>query len=193
MKFIYPEGATPFNQDDAAALIPKHITTQDQLNEWEQVNIIEGERWLFSRKRKNILTVEFLKNIHKRMFDKTWKWAGEFRKYNPNIGVPYLLIQEKLRHLCDDATYWVNNKVYSIDEIAARFHHRLVAIHAFPNGNGRHARLMADALLVQLGAARFSWGKETLVKPSQTRSQYIKALKQADKENYKALLNFVRS
>ena len=193
MKFVYPEGATPFNQDDAAALIPKHITTQNQLNEWEQANIIEGERWLFLRKRRNLLTLEFIKTLHKKMFDKTWKWAGKFRNYNTNIGVAYPLIQESLKALCDDVAYWIKNKVYSIDEICVRFHHQLVAIHAFSNGNGRHARLMTDALLNQLGEAHFSWGKHNLIKQSETRNQYIKALRDADKGNYNTLMKFVRS
>lgn len=193
MKFIYPEGATPFNQDDASALIPKHITTQDQLNEWEQANIIEAEKWLFARKRKNLLSLEFIKALHKKMFDKTWRWAGKFRNHNTNIGALYSLIQEKLQSLCSDISYWVHNEVYSVDEIAVRFHHRLVAIHAFPNGNGRHARLMADALLVLLNARRFSWGKDNLIKQSETRQQYIKALKQADNEMYDDLIRFVRS
>lgn len=193
MKFIYPEGATPFNQDDAAQLIPKHITTQNQLNEWEQANIIKGERGLFSRKGKNLLTIEFIKALHKKMFDKTWKWAGKFRNYNTNIGILYHIIQESLKALCDDVSYWIQNKVFPIDEIAVRFHHRLAAIHAFPNGNGRHARFMTDVLLVQLGSPRFSGGKLNLIKPSATRDKYIKALRQADNGDYKGLMDFVRS
>lgn len=193
MRFVYPGGATPYNQDDAVHLIPKHITTQNQLNEWEQANILQGERWLFSIKRKHILTVDFIQKLHRKMFDKTWMWAGKFRTYNTNIGVHYHTIQESLKALCDDVVYWIENKVFSIDEIAVRFHHRLVAIHAFPNGNGRHARLMTDALLVQLKASRFSWGKHNLVQQSQIRNKYIEALKEADNGNYKLLLDFVRS
>ncbi len=193
MKFVYPEGATPYNQDDAEALLPQHITTQDQLNEWEQANILEAERWLFSRKQKDLLSVPFLQKLHKRMFDKTWKWAGRFRTHNTNIGIPYPVIQESLKALCDDVTYWVHHKTFPIDEIAARFHHRLVQIHAFPNGNGSHARLMADALLVNNGRSRFIWGRKSLVHASQTRDTYIKALKNADRGDETLLLRFVRS
>jgi Fic-DOC domain mobile mystery protein B len=192
MKFLYPEGPPPFNQDDAAELIPKHITTQDQLNEWEQENIIKGEGWLFSRKRKNLLTIEFIRTLYKHMFNDTWGWAGKFRTHATNIGVEYYAIQESLKVLCDDVSYWIKKKEFPIDEIAVRFHHRLVEIHAFPNGNGCHARLMTDALLVQLAVSRFSWGKRNLLLPSETCKEYIKALKQADKGNYTFLLNFVR-
>lgn len=193
MKFVYPIGATPYNQDEALALIPRHITTQNQLNEWEQANIIEAEQWLFSRKHKNMLSLEMIKGIHKKMFDKTWKWAGKFRTYNTNIGLPYPIIQESLKTLQDDAIYWINNKTFPTDEIASRVHHRLVFIHPFPNGNGRLARLIIDGFLVSLGAARFSWGNKSLDEKSLVRTRYIHALQQADGENFQPLLEFVRS
>jgi Fic-DOC domain mobile mystery protein B len=193
MKFVYPQGATPYNQDDSAYLIPKHIYTQNQLNEWEQANILQAERWLFSIKRKNLLTIDFIQNLYKRMFDQTWTWAGKLRPYNTNIGAPYRSIQESLKILCDDVLYWNNNQTFPLDERVTRFHHRLVAIHAFPNGNGRHARLMTDAFLVTAGASRFSWGKKNLVEQSETRKEYIKALQAADNGNYKTLFEFVRS
>lgn len=193
MQFVYPEGATPFNQDDGADLIPKYITTQEQLNEWEQANIIEAERWLFSKKRKDLLTINFIKLLHKKMFYKTWKWAGKFRTHQTNIGVLPIMVQESLKILCEDVLYWTQNTTFPMDETAARFHHRLVAIHAFPNGNGRHSRLITDALLIQLRAPRFSWGKDNLIKTSETRKRYIKALREADQEDYTSLLKFVRS
>lgn len=127
------------------------------------------------------------------MFSRTWKWAGEFRLHNTNIGVPYPLIQESLKNLCDDVVYWIEKDTFPVDEIAARFHFRLVAIHAFPNGNGRHARLLTDALLILLGQSRFTWGRENLTEPSRVRKRYIDALKEADKENIQPLLGFVRS
>jgi fido (protein-threonine AMPylation protein) len=81
----------------------------------------------------------------------------------------------------------------SRDEIGARFHHRLVFIHPFPNGNGRHSRLMTDVLMKDLGARRFTWGQGSLVSPSDLRKKYITALKSADNGNIKPLLDFVRS
>lgn len=193
MKFVYPKGATPYNQDDAAALIPKHITMQKQLNEWEQENILSAERWLFTSNHKNLLTIGFVKKLHKKMFDKTWRWAGEYRTHNTSIGINYPLIQESLKNLCDDVVFWIENKVFPVDEIAARFHSKLVFIHPFPNGNGRHSRLMTDALLKKLGSSRFTWGSKSLNERSSVRAQYIESLKEADKENIQPLLDFVRS
>lgn len=127
------------------------------------------------------------------MFNKTWRWAGKFRKSNKNIGVFWEQIPVRLKLLFDDVAYQIEKHVYELDELAARFHHRLVHIHPFPNGNGRHARLMSDILLFNQGAKRFTWGQENLVLDSQTKKGYINALRQADKHDYRALLNFVRT
>lgn len=149
MKFVYEEGATPYNQDDAEYLIPKQISTQK-----EQNNIIRAERWLFAKKRKNILTIDFIRSLHKKMFDQTWTWAGQLRSHQTNIGVSPYHITTNLKMLCDDVTFWISHKSFSPFEIAVRFHHKLVAIHPFPNGNGRHSRLMTDVLLLSLGYPR---------------------------------------
>ena len=84
MKFTYPLGATPLNHAEAVQLIPQHITNQQELNEWEQANIIIAEKWLFSRKHRDLLSINFLQKLHKKMFDKVWVWAGSFRKYQTN-------------------------------------------------------------------------------------------------------------
>ena len=180
------------NPDEAEGLIPNHITIQAQLNEWEQANILEAEMWAFSTKHELLLTNHFLQSLHKRMFDKTWKWAGKFRQSNKNIGTDKTLIQIELKKLLDDIHYQIENSVYVIDEIATRFHHRLVWIHPFANGNGRHARLMTDILLVSQSQPRFSWGRENLYSKSEVRDRYIQALREADKYNYEKLLGFVR-
>lgn len=192
MDFRYPEDATPLDLNEIEGLIPKHITTQEELNEWESVNILIAESWAF--KQKDILKVEFIKKLHKKMFDKTWKWAGEFRKTDKNIGIHWSQISVNLKNLCDDVKYWIENKVFAHDEIAIRFHHQLVYIHPFSNGNGRHARLIADLLIVKLGGERFSWGMhKDLVHATKARSMYIKALKFADNNDLKPLLEFARS
>ena len=98
-----------------------------------------------------------------------------------------------MKNLCNDSAYWIDHNVFSNDELASRFHFKLVFIHAFPNGNGRHARLLTDALLIQLNSPRFTWGSKSLSEQSSVRSQYIEALKEADRENIEPLLNFVRS
>lgn len=176
-------------------LIPKHITIQSQLNEWEQVNILETESWISRQSFKfpQITTIDFVKRLHQRMFNKTWSWAGKFRQSNKNIGVNWPSISVDLQVLMDDIRYQLDNKAYPVDELAARFHHRLVAIHPFSNGNGRHARLMADIVLLSQDHQRFSWGStQSLAKTSPIRKRYIAALRAADKMDYSLLLDFVR-
>jgi len=193
LKFNYPPGATPLDPDEAAGLIPTHITTQGQLNEWELANIREGERWAFSRKRNDLFSIQFVKRLHKQMFGNSWRWAGMFRATEKNIGIDPAQITTELKKLCDDAAYQIEHKSYPLDEIAVRFHHRLTWIHPFPNGNGRHARLMTDLLLKQNGSEPFDWGKSDLVAPGEVRDRYIAALRVADGRDYALLFKFVRS
>jgi Fic-DOC domain mobile mystery protein B len=192
MKYNYPEGATPLESEEILGLIPQHITTHEQLNAWEQRNILEGEKW--ARKKRNIVSVDFIKKLHVHMFSQTWKWAGKFRQSGKNIGVDWHMISIELQKLCDDVNYQLEHHSFSDDEIAVRFHHRLVWIHPFPNGNGRHARLMADLLIMHLKHARFSWGMHhDLYKATAIRKQYIEALRLADRGNYSLLISFARS
>lgn len=188
----YPPGATPLDADERASLIPSHITNQRELNEWEQLNILQGEAWA-GKQRKEILSEAFVRQLHKQMFGDTWRWAGQFRKSDKNIGVDWLNISVELRKLLDDVAAQIEHTSYPPDEVAARFHHRLVAIHPFPNGNGRHARLMADLLAERLGQSRFTWGSRSLVDASATRQAYITALQAADARSYTPLLVFARS
>ena len=190
----YPTGATPLDPDEADGLIPSHITTQGQLNEWELVNIVDGERWAFSRKQKSLLGIEFVRRLHKRMFGDTWRWAGTFRSSEKNIGIDPARIQPALLDLFKDVGAQLEHQSYSLDEIAARFSHRLVSIHPFANGNGRLSRTMADLLLVQQEGDRFSWGaRRNLVAVGDTRQAYLDALRAADARDYAPLLAFVRS
>jgi len=190
---IEEDGAsTPLTEEEREELIPSYITLRSELNEAEQRNILDAEEWAFSRKR-NVLSEKFLKELHKKMFGKVWKWAGEPRLSERNIGVDVYRISTDLRQLINDCQYWIDNKTYEPDEIAARFSHRLVQIHPFPNGNGRHSRTAADLLLVNLGQERFSWGRENLVCANETRKSYIDALHAADKHDYASLFEFVRS
>ena len=193
----YPPGATPLDADELASLIPGHITTQGELNEWEQLNIVQGEAWA-RKQRKEILNETFVRQLHKQMFGETWQWAGNFRKSDKNIGVHWLKVGVELKNLLDDVRYQVAHATYSPDEIAVRFHHRLVVIHPFPNGNGRHARMMADLLAARLGQPRFTWGSRSLTNASlisatDTRHYYIAALQAADVRDYAPLLAFARS
>lgn len=186
-------GATLLSQDDIEGLIPKGIVeTQPELNAWEGRNILEAHDWLKGARIKP-LDFSFLINLHKKMFGKTWRWAGKFRRSWKNIGVDWPHVPEELKKLLDDTVYQIEAKTYSIDEIAARFHHRLVWIHCFANGNGRHARLAADLLLKSLGEVPFSWGRANLSVPSDVKKRYIESLRLADKGDYSKLLIFVRS
>jgi Fic-DOC domain mobile mystery protein B len=194
MIFNEPDGATPLDPDEAAGLRLTHITTRGELNRWEQENIAAGEAWAFGRRNREILDEGFMRRLHRRMFGEVWRWAGEFRRSGKNIGVDRLQIPIELRKLRDDVRAWLEYGSYPPDEIAARFHHRLVAIHPFANGNGRHARTVTDLLLVQrLGRSRFSWGRGNLTDSSEVRKRYIDALRAADRGDYGPLLQFVRS
>jgi len=194
MEFDYPQGATPLDPNEIEGLLLTHITTRSELDRWEQDNINEALAWLEQRKPKDILNESFMKQLHKRMFGNVWKWAGKFRQSEKNLGVPFYQISVELKKLCDDVEYWIKNKTFPEDEIAARFHHRLVSIHLFPNGNGRHARLIADVLLENvLGKPRFTWGSANLIKAGLDRKKYIESLVAADRGDYKLLMDFVRS
>jgi len=185
-------GQTPLTPEELEGLIPSHITLRGELNEAEQINIVEAQSWGYKTNR-SVLDLKFLNELHKRMFGRVWKWAGQYRKTGKNIGVEAYLIQMALKELVDDATYWVEHSTYGPDEIAARFHHRLVFIHPYPNGNGRHARMATDLLLKSMGQAAFTWGSENLTDPGKTRSEYITALRAADEHDYRQLFAFVRS
>lgn len=194
MNFEYPEGATPLDPDEARGLLLTHITTRAELDRWEQENIAEAEAWAFRRTPRDILTEGFVKRLHERMFGHVWRWAGEYRTTGKNIGVPSWRIATELRNLCANTAVWLEHGSYPPDEIAVRFHHRLTAIHPFPNGNGRHARLMTDILLVHLlKQPRFTWGSGNLVDAGECRQQYINALRAADRHDYGPLLAFVHS
>lgn len=189
----YPNGATPLDPDEAEGLLPEHIETKSELNEWEQQNILEGERWAFEQKRGELLTVGFMFQLHKALFGNTWRWAGKIRRTQKNIGIDPAGIESELKTLCKNVAAQLEHKSYSLDEIAARFHHRLVAIHPFSNGNGRFSRTMADLLLVQYGGGRFTWGRGDLIAAGDVRNRYLEALRAADARNYAPLLAFVRS
>ena len=186
------DAATPLEPDERRQIIPTYITTRAQLNEAEQIGITEADEWAFKRKR-DVLSERDLLALHKRMFGKVWRWAGAFRTTERNIGVAPHMIATQLRMLLDDVRFWIDNNTYPLDEIAVRFHHKLVWIHPFPNGNGRHTRLAADLLAVSLGRPRFTWGSASIVETAATRAQYVVALKVADAYDIAPLLAFARS
>ena len=195
MEFHYAPGATPLDPDEAASLVPTHITTQGDLNAWEQINIVQGARWAARQKKRDLLDEGFIRDLHRQMFDKTWQWAGTFRKTTKNIGVDSTQVAVKLRNLLDNTKYQIENHVFDADEMAVRFHHQLVWIHAFPNGNGRHARLMADLLAMRLGRPRLTWGggEASITTVGELRDHYLAALRAADQMQFNDLIAFARS
>jgi len=187
-----PSGATLIDPDEAEGLIPEHVTTRGELDELEEANIQEGLEWALRRSR-DVLSEDFLYALHRRMFDAVWRWAGKVRLTDKTIGVAKHTVRAEVHKLIEDARYWRDQQTFLPDELAVRFHHRLVFIHPFPNGNGRHARLMADLLVRQLGSRSFSWGGGSLANTSELRTAYIGALRTADQGDIGPLLEFARS
>lgn len=188
-----PDGSTPLDPDEMAGLLFKHVTTRGELDQLEQANIDEGMQWLKKQKTPDVLSEEFVRKLHKKLFGKVWKWAGSFRKTEKTIGIDPRQVSIQLRQLLDDASYWIEHDTYPPKELVARFHHKLVYIHLFPNGNGRHGRIMADAILTKLmNEEEIDWaGGYTLDTMNERRTQYISALRDADGHNFDALLEFV--
>jgi Fic-DOC domain mobile mystery protein B len=195
--FQEPDDATPLDPDERAGLQQDWIATRAELNAAEQDNIDIAAAWVFRRRRAPILSVEFTNNLHRRMFNDVWAWAGTYRATERNVGVAPYMIGVQMAQLFDDANYWVDHETYPADEIAVRLHHRLVAIHPYPNGNGRLSRMMADLLIQRLGQPAFSWGSEALggqiADMGELRRQYIAALRAADRHDITALMEFARA
>ena len=195
-KPIYPHEATPLDPDEIKDLIPDYITTQKELNILEHKNITEAVKWAYCKKHSDILNITFNNILHKRMFYHVWKWAGVQRKTNKNIGVDCSQILMNLKNLFENTKYWIKNEIYKWDELAVRFHHRLVFIHTFPNGNGRHARLMTDILLKINDQEPFTWGEgfyhSSIDTEGKVRKLYLTTLRKADSGSFSELIDFAR-
>lgn len=193
LEFPDPPGATPLGPADLAGLKQSWITTRAELNEVEQANILSGLAWASRSRRRPLLSEQFIRSLHRAMFGDVWDWAGQFRTRETNIGVQPYQIPAALRELLDTMEYWLSTRPFPSDEIAVHLHHRLVQIHPFPNGNGRHTRAMADLLAESLGEPTFSWGRSSLLQNGPVRASYIAALREADEHNIGPLLAFARS
>lgn len=194
--FQEPDDATPLAPEEREGLRQSWITHRRDLNEAEQENIVKGAAW--ARRRRGITAVDllddrFVLELHKRMLGEVWKWAGSYRQTERNLGIEPYRIGVEVRALLDDVRYWIEHQTYPPDEIAVRLHHRLVAIHPFANGNGRHSRLMADLLAEKLGRPSFTWGGASLADEGELRARYIAALRAADNHDIGPLLAFARS
>ena len=187
------EANTPLTAEEREQLIPTYITLRSELNEAEQINIAQANRWLGRMRKRDVLDDGFLRALHKRMFGDVWKWAGQYRLTPRNIGIDAYRIPMEVRQLVDDVRFWIENETYAPGEIAVRFSHRLVSIHPFPNGNGRHSRMAGDLLIMQLGQPRFTWGRTSLVDAGTTRRAYVDALRAADAGDVTLLMLFARA
>lgn len=192
----HKHGQTPLDEGEITGLKIPSISTRHELDEFEQKNIEEAVQWTLQRNFTvdQVLTEVFLCKVHALMFSHVWNWAGAFRRTNKNLGVDYWRIATDLRQLLDDALFWYEQGTYPADESAVRFKHRLVSIHCFPNGNGRHSRLMADIVVSKMYQKPvFSWGSTTLTSQGEARVSYLQSLKAADQGDYQPLLTFARS
>jgi Fic-DOC domain mobile mystery protein B len=193
--FDETDGKTPLSADERAGLLPS-LATREELNQWERSNILEAYAWAFAPSnfaRQDPVTEAYVRGLHRRMFDQTWTWAGHYRSTEKNIGIPHHQIRDSLAGLLGDVRYWLEQSTYPPDEIAIRFHHRLVSIHPFANGNGRHARLIADVLAQRQGRPGFSWGSSAIARAGDYRRAYIEALRAADRNDIQLLLHFART
>jgi Fic-DOC domain mobile mystery protein B len=193
-----PPDTTPLDPDEAAGLKLGWVATRGDLNAAEAQNIADAVSWAATRRfpSEQVLDEVFLRQLHRRMFGDVWAWAGKLRNSAKNIGVDPFHISVEVRVLVDNVRFWIaasTSPRWSADEIGARFHHRLVWIHPFPNGNGRHGRMATDLLLRSLDVEPFSWGSERTDDAGEVRSSYISALRSADSDDYRALIEFVRS
>ena len=196
LELDYEDGQTPLEEEEKNGLRIQFIATRGELDEYEQQNVEIAMLWIQGKSFKPdvIFTEDFIQTVHKRMYYEVWAWAGSFRTTNKNIGIDFWKIPVELKILLDDAMYWNENNIYPPDELAIRFKHRIVSIHCFPNGNGRHSRLMADIIIEKIYQRQvFTWGAASLIKGGEARVAYIKALKAADNGDYNLLLAFARS
>lgn len=193
MTFEEPDGATPLDPDEMQGLKFPHVTTRGELDELEQANIEQGLAWIARRRGGSVFDDGFIRTLHKRLFGDVWAWAGEYRLTEKNIGIDPFQISAQLRTLLGDVSYWAEHEVFPPLEAAARFHHRMVQIHPFPNGNGRHARIAADILLEEVyGHPPIAWASGfDLQADNERRDAYIAALRAADRGDIGPLLVFV--
>lgn len=192
----YETSQTPLEDDEKEGLLISSVTTREELDQIEQLHIEKTIVWLVHKKlsKDRILSEEFIKFLHKKMFGEIWSWGGTFRKTDKNLGINWTRIEVELKKLLDDTGYWIEQQVYEPDEIAIRFKHKLVKIHCFPNGNGRHSRLMADVIIEKIyGEQVFSWNQSRLIRSDVIRREYIQAIHKADQGIMEPLIKFARS
>ncbi len=190
------DGQTPLPEELRKGLLQKTIQSIGELDEFEEDNIASGLIWLEKYKRDDYLTHTFWVKLHKKLFDKVWKWAGKIREnelQNPYFKMPHQ-IRTELKKLEDDIQYWISNNTYNHQELAARFHERIETIHPFPNGNGRFGRIITEYICERQNVEVPKWGDLLKDKPTLRRSEYIAALnKTRETKRYDDLIKFMFS
>jgi Fic-DOC domain mobile mystery protein B len=188
------DGATPLGPEEFEELIPEWIINRDELNRAESQGILAARIRHFSQRleAEKILDDLFLRNLHRDMFGSVWTWAGKYRARQLNLGIDHSQIATSVRALLDSVGYRLADG-QDLDIVTADLHHKLVSIHPFINGNGRHGRLYVDLLRNSLGLKPFNWGGNSDENAKETRSTYLKALRAADGGDLSELLAFVLS
>jgi Fic-DOC domain mobile mystery protein B len=183
----------PITAAETALLVPS-LSTRSQLLEIEQMSIHAARLWAMRPRNLEageIFTEKFLIELHRRMFTGIWRGAGRYRKSIAATGWEPSRIAEGVRLFLDDADGWARYSTYPIHECAVRLHHRLISIRPWSNGNGRHARLMADVAVAAQGEAALTWGSRTA--PGSARTRYVEAIGAADGGDLGPLVEFATS
>jgi len=185
------DGHTVLSALERKGIKLSHLTNMAELDEAEQVNINQGLLWLEGQKGNSYLHETFMLKLHKKLFGEVWKWAGAYRKSEKNIGVEAWRVPTEVHKWIDDVEYWVDHQSYDWPELVAHFHHRLVSIHPFPNGNGRFSRIFTNYFCLRNDKPQPTW--LYWLPPRERRAIYIKALQQGDQRNFSPLIEFFSS
>lgn len=192
-----PEGATPLSPDDILGLKHKHVETRSQLNELEAANILQCQLWASKLKNPTLEAIfdrDFITLLHRALFGEVWDWAGDFRLRELNIGVEPLNIPVDLHNFLEDAKCWIEFSHYTPLELSARIQHRLVQIHPFVNGNGRHSRIFTDIVRIFLLKEKpMKWAKANLEDMTTERAAYISGLRKADGGDFTEFVEYLRN
>lgn len=178
-------------------LLPEHadVATNNELNELEALNIADAFAWADDQtwQTADFFTQHVLREIHAKMFDQVWVWAGTYRSREVNIGnCPPEEISTRLEQVLGNLSYQSENG-RSAHDVCTALHHCIAQIHPFPNGNGRHARLVARLLAQTMGLERSSltWGSTEYADEDTRKAAYISSLRAADDGDFGPLKSFI--
>ncbi|HXQ81690.1 MAG TPA: mobile mystery protein B [Opitutaceae bacterium] len=189
-------GSGPIAPKEAALLLPS-LSTRAQLDEIERLRINAARVWAMRGavlRRGDLLTEAFVRDLHRRMFGGIWRGAGRYRTNEGGKGWEARRIPGGVRMFLDDAEGWIRFSTYPVHEAAVRLHHRLRSIQPWSNGNGRHARLLADIVVASQGEEPLTWGSRSDPAGSpRAGARYLDAIRAADSGGMERLVDFARS